>query len=987
MRMLSTLLLLAVASSIAIAQDVRTSDVSVVPILVSVERPAGFTEAHEASYVRVDQRSFMEGLQLPMDGTIKLPIQLPGVGSVTAELRRYRVFDQGSVLVAMTENGPVRYAPPTSVLLRGTIPSIPGSFVILAAYPNWATGHIDLGERYDHQEFLISPLSIEPASSTMIVYDRAHSVQKNQWTCHAEEPQGIRITQPKKTEQEQVRYRIITIALEGDEPYYIDHGRDLVKATQYAEAVVAASSAIYERDITATIRIGQLYIWQTTDPYPGTNSTNLLTQFRDRWRANFAGVSRTIAHLLSGVNSIGGVAYLETMCNNSFGYAVSGLNNNITYPATGYVWDTDVFSHETGHNVGSPHTFNCGWAPPIDSCVAAEGGTCYTGTKAVKGTIMSYCHLTSQGTNLNFNTRVAAYMKTRFTSDACTPLTYELAVTLNDTARACRNSLAFVTAVASAGAEPYSYRWQGPGFDTVTTTGNFTFVVTGNYLLRLMVTDNVGNMISDSCVVRVRSAPEATITASALKVCQGTTVDLTCNPVKGTPPFNYQWLRNGLSMNNPTEFVSQRVDQQTTYQVIMSDSSGCSDTADITIKTYDLRAAIDPPSFAIPSMPTCANVAVKTYTIQNIGADTLQIDSIVTGAMITARAALPVLLPPGTKASIPVTITVKGLGTIRDDVVFMDSRCNWRFRTTVTGTRLLAKVFTKLPIDLGSKIECDTPTVRTVYVGINNPTAFPMQIAEVYSSTLGTTAVLDNVVTIPPGSDKTVSISFVPKMTTGSAVDTLSLVYLSDGCEGTFSVPLTMKESALNLTHPASVAFDTVKTSQQVVNKTFNVTATLTGASRTTVADVRITEPYTTSMQPGLVLQHNKPTPITVSLAPSSLTKEGAVKGSLEFSLDSCVTTYRIDLSATNVIVSVDAEEETGFEVSSYDGALYVRADEGLVHVYDARGGLVTRFTVNASESRVQRQIASNLAAGSYMVTYQNPANGIRTARSVVVVR
>jgi hypothetical protein len=985
--MLYSVLVFAISFCAAIAQDVRTTDVPVVPILVSVQRPAGFTEAHEASYVQVDQRSFMEGLQLPMDGSIQLPIRLPGIGTVTAELRRYRVFDQGSVLVAMTENGPVRYAPPTSVLLRGTIPSIPGSYVILAVYPNWATGHIDLGERHDHQEFLISPLSIEPASSTMIVYDRAHSVQKNQWTCHAEEPEGIRITQPKKTEQEQVRYRIITIALEGDEPYYIDHGRDLVKSTQYAEAVVAASSAIYERDITATIRIGQLYIWQTADPYPGTNSTNLLTQFRDRWRANFAGVNRTIAHLLSGVNSIGGVAYLETMCNNSFGYAVSGLNNNITYPATGYVWDTDVFSHETGHNVGSPHTFNCGWAPPIDSCVAAEGGTCYTGTKAVKGTIMSYCHLTSQGTNLNFNTRVAAYMKTRFTSDACTPLTYELAVTLNDTARACRNSLASVTAIASAGAEPYSYRWQGPGFDTVTSTGNFTFVVTGNYLLRLMVTDDVGNMISDSCVVRVRAAPEATITASALKVCQGTTVDLTCNPVKGTPPFNYQWLRNGLSMNNPTEFVSQRVDQQTTYQVIMSDSSGCSDTADITIKTYDLRAAIDPPSFAIPSMPTCANVAVKTYTIQNIGADTLQIDSIVTGAMISAKAALPVLLPPGTKASIPVTITVKGLGTIRDDVVFMDSRCNWRFRTSVTGTRLMAKVFTKLPIDLGTKIECDTPTVRTVFVGINNPTAFPMQVAEVYSSTLGMTAVLDNVVTIPPGSDKTVSISFVPKMTTGSAVDTLSLVYLSDGCEGTFSVPLTMKESALNLTHPASVAFDTVKTSQQLVNKTFNVTATLTGASRTTVADVRITEPYTTSMQPGLVLQHNKPTPITVSLAPSSLTKEGAVTGSLEFSLDSCVTTYRIDLSATNVVVSVDADDESSFEVASIDGVLFARTGEGLVHVYDARGALVSKSVTAASENGIRRQIVNNLQSGVYVVTYQSIPAGVQQTRTIVVYR
>jgi hypothetical protein len=391
-------------------------------------------------------------------------------------------------------------------------------------------------------------------------------------------------------------------------------------------------------------------------------------------------------------------------------------------------------------------------------------------------------------------------MKTRFTSDICTPLTYELAVTLNDSARACQNSPASVTAIASAGAEPYSFRWTSPAFDTTTTTGNFSFVVTGNYLLRLTVTDAVGNVVRDSCVVRVRSAPEAKITASALKVCQGTTVDLTCEPVKGTPPFNYQWLRNGLSMNNPTEFVSQRVDQQTTYQVIMSDSSGCSDTADITIKTYDLRASIDPPSFAIPSLPTCANVANRSYTLQNIGSDTLVIDSILTGSMIIAKATLPVVLPPGSKATISVAVTVKGVGTIRDDIVFMDSRCNWRFRTSVTGTRLLAKVFTKTPIDLGTKIECDTPTVRTVYVGINNPTLFPMQVVEVYSGLIGTVVKLDQTVTIPPGSDKTVAISIVPTIRSGTAVDTLSLVFLSDGCEGTFDIPLTMKESTLQLT-------------------------------------------------------------------------------------------------------------------------------------------------------------------------------------------
>jgi hypothetical protein len=196
-----------------------------------------------------------------------------------------------------------------------------------------------------------------------------------------------------------------------------------------------------------------------------------------------------------------------------------------------------------------------------------------------------------------------------------------------------------------------------------------------------------------------------------------------------------------------------------------------------------------------------------------------------------------------------------------------------------------------------------------------------------------------------------------------------------------------MKEAAINLTHPASVAFDTVKTSQQLVSKTVSVIATLTGASRTTVADVRITEPYTTSMQAGLVLQHNKSTPITVSLAPSSLTNDGLVKGSLEFSLDSCATKYRIDLSATNVVVSIDAEDETEFEAVSIDGVLFARTGEGVVHVYDARGGLVSKSVTAASENGVRRQIVDNLPSGVYVVMYQSMPAGVQQARTVVVYR
>ncbi|MDF7816397.1 M12 family metallo-peptidase [Runella sp. MFBS21] len=52
-----------------------------------------------------------------------------------------------------------------------------------------------------------------------------------------------------------------------------------------------------------------------------------------------------------------------------------------------------LIAHETGHNLGSPHTHDCSWrGGPIDACNDIEGGNCYTGTKTSNtGTVMSYC--------------------------------------------------------------------------------------------------------------------------------------------------------------------------------------------------------------------------------------------------------------------------------------------------------------------------------------------------------------------------------------------------------------------------------------------------------------------------------------------------------------------------------------------------------------------------------------------------------------------
>ena len=81
----------------------------------------------------------------------------------------------------------------------------------------------------------------------------------------------------------------------------------------------------------------------------------------------------------------GGIAWLDGLCSNSYGYAFSAnLTNDTTFnfPNPSYTWNLMVCTHEVGHNIGSEHTHACVWAddpslgfvgPGIDNCA----GSCF----------------------------------------------------------------------------------------------------------------------------------------------------------------------------------------------------------------------------------------------------------------------------------------------------------------------------------------------------------------------------------------------------------------------------------------------------------------------------------------------------------------------------------------------------------------------------------------------------------------------------------
>jgi hypothetical protein len=205
--------------------------------------------------------------------------------------------------------------------------------------------------------------------------------------------------------------RQLTLAVDTDnELLNLKFSNNTTSATNYIASLFALMTVVYERDLQVRVLQGTtiLRVSTTADPYaqsgPGNADNAKLSEFRNYWIANYGGVSRAAAMLLSGkqgsANSASGIGYVNTLCNFNNGYTFSQV---FKFDGSNASSDLFVVAHEVGHNFGSLHT-HCYLSPtPIDMCYAGESG-CYSGATScpapqtingvanVRGTLMSYCH-------------------------------------------------------------------------------------------------------------------------------------------------------------------------------------------------------------------------------------------------------------------------------------------------------------------------------------------------------------------------------------------------------------------------------------------------------------------------------------------------------------------------------------------------------------------------------------------------------------------
>jgi hypothetical protein len=175
----------------------------------------------------------------------------------------------------------------------------------------------------------------------------------------------------------------------------------VANVVSYMTGVFSQVSALYTNE-TVNVVLHDLLVWDVVDPYTGPSASNYLTQFRNAKNGSYNG---DLAHLV-GINGLGGVAYLDVLCNPYYGVGYSSINASYQNVPT-YSWTIEVITHEIGHNLGSPHTHACSWNgnnTAIDGCGPTAGYSegCTAPLPTNGGTVMSYCHLVG-GVGINFN--------------------------------------------------------------------------------------------------------------------------------------------------------------------------------------------------------------------------------------------------------------------------------------------------------------------------------------------------------------------------------------------------------------------------------------------------------------------------------------------------------------------------------------------------------------------------------------------------------
>ncbi len=352
----------------------------------------------------------------PLDRVTFIDVALPDMAPATLDLERIAVAPDGTAIYVDGEHVGSDTSHLNLSLWKGSVRGERGSDVFLSFSSFGSRGWISRGNETIH-------LAVQPDAVAGWAKSTNSFVRQSMLTelgvgpelaCHSDSVRHATqpsLPMPQGSSPEAsysggtLPYYDARIALETDYQFY-QLFNDLPATQVYAFSLFGAVSDRYREQVGAIFSMPYVgFYTSNNDPWVnqdlGGSSIDVLYEFQDAWDNGAAPVTADLYTLWSGAGLGGGVAYLDVLCDQDYGFSVSGNLAALTpipiIPNNAFNWDFMVTAHEFGHNFATPHTHD--YCPPIDQC-APDGyfGQCQTSEQCTPvGTIMSYCHLCDGG--------------------------------------------------------------------------------------------------------------------------------------------------------------------------------------------------------------------------------------------------------------------------------------------------------------------------------------------------------------------------------------------------------------------------------------------------------------------------------------------------------------------------------------------------------------------------------------------------------------
>ena len=248
--------------------------------------------------------------------------------------------------------------------------------------------------------------------------------------------------------------KCVDIYLETEYDVYQVKNQNVTSVANHILGVFNQTATIYANE-NIQMKVSQLHIWTTTDPYtnsvlcPNPFVTPILQQFQN----NTTAINGDLGQLLTfRAPAVGVAASFNGLCasnvDESLSFAAIGVFQ-IPFPT--FSWAVYVMSHEFGHLLGSRHTHACVWNnnnTAIDGCGSCQEPAVVTAPCSSScnncprppapsggGTIMSYCHQNGVGINfaLGFGNQPGNVIRNSVANATCVNTCQSCALNLNIT--------------------------------------------------------------------------------------------------------------------------------------------------------------------------------------------------------------------------------------------------------------------------------------------------------------------------------------------------------------------------------------------------------------------------------------------------------------------------------------------------------------------------------------------------------------------------